>query len=203
MKQPARIKLTFPIEAAIVILIGIGMIFLNQYTESLFDKLYQAGQSAVFIKDDVEFENDQEFAERLTEYLPSTYKMIELYDENLDLLFQIQFNNESKNPKEDIGDHPRFMNFLKTNEEGQTAITIDNTQQNVYFKWMDNTRGEHRLLLVYSSIDNVQGIWIFHLISYLIIALVFALLLALKIRAHTDKIKSYHMMINDELNELR
>lgn len=202
MKQPPRIKLTFPIEAAIVILIGIGMIFLNQYTETLFDKLYQAGQSAVFIKDDVEFENDQEFAERLTEYLPSTYKMIEVYDENLDLLFQIQFN-ESKYAKENITDHPKFINFLKSNEEGQTAITIDNSQQNVYFKWMDNTRGEHRLLLVYSSIDNVKGIWLFHLISYLIIALVFALLLALKIRAHNDKIKSYHMMIDDERNELR
>lgn len=203
MKQPPRIKLTFPIEAAIVILIGIGMIFLNQYTETLFDKLYQAGQSAVFIKDDMEFEDDQEFAERLTEYLPSTYKMIEIYDDNLDLLFQIQFNEESKNAKEDINNHPKFISYLRSKEEGQTAITINNSQQNVYFKWMENTRGEHRLLLVYSSIDNVKGIWLFHLISYLIIALVFALLLALKIRAHNDKIKSYHMMIDDERNELR
>lgn len=202
MKKQARIKLTFPIEAAIVILIGIGMIFLNRYTESLFDKLYQAGQSAVFIKDDMEFENDQEFAERLTEYLPSAYKMIELYDDKLELLFQIQFNDESKKT-EVLNDHPRLVGFLRSHEEGQTTITLDNTQQSIYFKWMTNTRGENRLLLVYSSIDNVQGIWLFHLISYLIIALVFALLLALKIRAHNDKIKSYHTMINDEMNELR
>ena len=202
MKANDKIKLTFPIEAGIIILIGIGMIFLNRYTESLFDKLYQAGQSAVFIKDDVEFENDQELTEQLIEYLPSTYKMIELYDEKMDLLFQIQFNNDAKDT-EDIHDHPNLMEYFRSNDEGQTSLEIDNTQQNMYFKWMDNTRGEHRLLVVYSSIETVQGIWIFHLISYLIIALVFILLLSLRIRAHNDKIKAYHIMIHDELSALR
>ena len=202
MKNNHKIKLTFPIEAAIIILIGIGMIFLNQYTESLFDKLYQAGQSAVFIKDDIVFDNEQEFAEQLTEYLPSTYKMIELYDDNLDLLFQIQFNDDIKET-EDIHSHPNFMKFLSAHEEGQTNIDMDGTTQNAYFKWIYNTRGEHRLLIVYSSIENVQGIWVFHLISYLIIALVFILLLSLRIRAHNDKIRAYKTMISDELNELR
>ena len=148
MKDNHKIKLTFPIEAAIIILIGIGMIFLNQYTESLFDKLYQAGQSAVFIKDDVVFDNEQEFAEQLTEYLPSTYKMIELYDDNLDLLFQIQFNDDIKET-EDIHSHPNFMRFLSAHEEGQTNIDMDGSTQNAYFKWMDNTLSNGDIMDLY------------------------------------------------------
>ena len=92
--------------------------------------------------------------------------------------------------------------YLK-DPDGDHQIMIDDVEQNVYFKWMDNTRGEHRLLVVYSSIETVQGIWIFHLVSYVIIALVFALLLVLSIRRHNDTIAAYKVMIDNELDELR
>jgi len=202
MNNKGKGKRSAILEAVIILLIGAGLIFLNLYTENLFRELHQAGQSAVFVMDDTTFENEDEFAEKLTEYLPSSYKMIELYDENIDLLFQIQFNDKIENT-EDIHDHPNMMNFFKANQEGQTKIMIDDVEQNVYFKWMDNTRGEHRLLVVYSSIETVQGIWVFHLVSYVIIALVFALLLVLSIRRHNDTISAYKVMIDNELDELR
>ena len=202
MNNKGKGKRSAILETVIILLIGVGLIFLNLYTENLFRKLHQAGQSAVFVMDDATFENEDEFTEQLIEYLPSSYKMIELYDENIDLLFQIQFNDKIEKT-EDIHDHPNMMNFFKANQEGQTKIMIDDVEQNVYFKWMDNTRGEHRLLVVYSSIETVQGIWIFHLVSYVIIALVFALLLVLSIRRHNDTIAAYKVMIDNELDELR
>ena len=57
MNNKGKGKRSAILEAVIILLIGVGLIFLNLYTENLFRKLHQAGQSAVFVMDDTTFEN--------------------------------------------------------------------------------------------------------------------------------------------------
>lgn len=192
-KKPSKAE--FIIETVIIVLIAIGMVFLNTYTQMLFNKLVSAGHSAVFVKDDIKFNSDEEFAEQLKEYLPDAYKMIELYDENLDLLFQIQFN-DSIAQKDSITKYPQIMDILISNEEGQTTIMLGDTEQNVFFNWLINNHGERRLLLVYSSIEQVEGIWIYNMISYFIILMVLILLILFRVRIYRMKMKEYNDITN-------
>lgn len=186
------------LEIILVILIAGCMIFLNLFTTTKLKEYEISSKSAVFVMDDVDFENEQEFAEEIMDYLPGSYKMIELYDEDLELLFQIQFNDEYI-PKDDISNHPRIVALLTENEEGQTNLVMGKTEQNVYFKWLTNSRGEKRLLIVYSSIQNVENLWIFSLVCYLVIILVFVLLIRLHSNNYWDKINSYKRIVDQSM----
>ena len=184
-----KTSLFFNVDTLIIIAIALCMIFLNTFTVNKLDELQKATNDAIFVKGDMEFGDEEQFAEEVVNYLPDTYKMIELYDENLELGFQIQFNDDQI-PKADITQYPNIVSILQNNDEGQTRVDIGGVEQDVYFKWLTNN-GERRLLIVYSAIRPVSGLWIFSLVCYIVLFLVFILFLRLKINSFKRNIRRY------------
>ena len=187
MKEKAT--LFFNVDTLIIVLIAISIMFLNSFTLSKLDELQKAKNEAIFVKGDVVFGDEERFAEEIVSYLPDSYKMIELYDENLELGFQVRFSDEYI-PKADITQYPNIVEILRNNEEGQTKVDIGGTEQDVYFKWIDN-EGQRRLLIVYSSIQAVSGLWIFSFVCYGVLLLVFILFIRLKFRTYKDNTTQY------------
>ena len=188
----------FSIETIIILIIAACMLFLNTFTVKKINEIELARNNAVFLVDDLDFPDQEEFAEELKSYLKDSYKMIELYDENFELLFQIQFNDSPK-VKSDITGQPELMTILKENKEGQTSILIDKDEEEVYFKWITNSRGEERLLIVYSSIKNIKGLWVFSFVCWFVMILIFVLVIRLHSKNYNDKIKQYQSMTNNFL----
>ena len=188
----------FNIETSIIIVIAACMIFLNTFTVKKLNELEVARNNAVFLLDEIEFPDQEEFTEEMKSYLNDSYKMIELYDENFELLFQIQFVDNYKT-KGDLINQKDLVSILKNNKEGQTVINIGDSEEDVYFKWITNSRGEERLLLVYSAIKNVRGLWVFSFICWLVLILVFILVIRLHSKNYTEKIEQYKSMTNNFL----
>ena len=188
----------FNIETIIIIAIAACMLFLNTFTVKKLNELEVARNNAVFLLDEIEFPDQEEFTEEMKSYLNDSYKMIELYDENFELLFQIQFVDNYKT-KGDLINQKDLVSILKNNKEGQTTINIGDSEEDVYFKWITNSRGEERLLLVYSTIKNVRGLWVFSFICWLVLILVFILVIRLHSKNYTEKIEQYKSMTNNFL----
>lgn len=188
----------FNIETIIIIAIAACMLFLNTFTVKKLNELEVARNNAVFLLDEIEFPDQEEFTEEMKSYLNDSYKMIELYDENFELLFQIQFVDDYKT-KGDLINQKDLVSILKNNKEGQTIINIGDSEEDVYFKWITNSRGEERLLLVYSTIKNVRGLWVFSFICWLVLILVFILVIRLHSKNYTEKIEQYKSMTNNFL----
>ena len=198
-------KLSINLDTLIILAIGAGILFINIFTTTKLNEFEKARKSAIFIRDDLQMINDEDLSEEIKEYIPEAYKMIELYDEKFDLLFQIQFNdpNEDLLPNNSIQLYPTLFNTLSTNDEGQASVTMGDQEEQVYFKWVTNTYGERRLLIVYNSTKTVSGIWLFSLVCYLVLILVFVLLIRIHSKRYHEKISQYRQMTNmirDELN---
>ena len=197
--------LSINIDTLIILAIGAGILFLNIFTTNKLNEFEKAGRSAIFIRDDLQLIVDDELTEEIKDYIPDAYKMIELYDSNFDLLFQVQFTgpDEVFTPKNTIQAYPTFFDLLNTQEEGQTSLQMGDKEENVYFRWVTNSYGERRLLIVYNSMDTVSGIWLFSLVCYLVLILVFVLLIRQHTRRYNEKINQYRemtKMIREELN---
>ena len=204
MKMVKR-TLSVSIETIIILAIAACILFINTYTVKKLNELEATGKSAIFVRDDLQIIEDEALTEEIKDYIPEAYKMIELYDENLDLLFQAQFNdpNEGYISKNDIKQYKNLTDLLFKEEEGQTAITIGDKEQNVYFRWVTNTRDEKRLLIVYSSINKVAGLWVFSLVCYITLILVFVLLIRLHSKSYHEKIKQYNDLTKSLKMQLR
>lgn len=183
----------FNIETLIILVIAACMIFLNIFTVTKLNELESAEHEAVFLMDNVDFNDKEEFTEEIQNYLTGSYKMIELYDQDLELIFQIQFSDKYIEI-DDIKQHTDLVNIIKNNKEGQTEITVDDMEQEVYFKWVTNNSGETRLLMVYSAIKIVKGIWLFSFICWMVMILIFVLLIRLHSRSYQDRIDEYRKM---------
>lgn len=197
--------LSINLDTLIILAIGAGILFLNIFTTRKLNELEHARKSAIFIRDDLQFIEDDDLAEEIKDYIPDAYKMIELYDEKYDLLFQVQFSDPKEGyiPKSNIKSYPTFFELLENQEEGQTSLKMGEKEENVYFKWVSNNRGERRLLIVYNSINTVSGIWLFSLVCYLVLILVFVLLIRQHTKRYNEKIDQYletTKMIRDALN---
>lgn len=83
------------IETLIILLIAGCMLFLNVFTSNKLIELEDAGTEALFIRQDLPYSDEEELAEEILQYHPDSCKMIEMYSENFELLFSIQFKDES------------------------------------------------------------------------------------------------------------
>lgn len=193
------------IETILILMIAGCILFINTFTVRKLNELELSGKSAIFINDDIPMIEDKAISEEIKDYMPSAYKMIELYDENLDLLFQAQFNDSDNSfiKNNDIRRYPAFTSLLRKKNEGQTAIMIDNKEENVYFRWVTNSRGEKRLIIVYSSILKVKGLWVFSFVCYMTLILVFILLIRIHTRSYLEKIKRYGELTNSLKDDLK
>lgn len=183
-------------ETGIIIAIAACVIFLNMFTTKKFTDLEEAAHDALFVVDSIPISEDDVFAEQIRDYLPDTYKMIELYDINLELLLRIQFDNDQTEPR-DIRENDEIMSVIANTTEGQAHISVGEMEQDFYYRWLENSKGEMRLLTVYSKIHNVQNLWVFSFVCYLIMVLIFILLIRLHIRRYQDHISRYRESTNN------
>ena len=190
------------LDTLILILIACCMFFLNSYTVTKLNDMQEAKNDAIFIKGDVTFGDEEQFAEEIINYLPDTYKMIELYDENLVIGFQVQFN-DANIPKDDITRYPNIVDILKNNEEGQTRVRIGGTEQDIYFKWLTTSTGERRLLMVYSAVHEITGLWVFSFVCYFVLILVCVLFIRLRYQSLKDNITRYGISTKRIRDEIR
>ena len=193
MKKQKR-DLLFYVEISIILVIAVCMIFLNIFMENKIDELQQSAQDAVFVMEDLNYPAENALMEDIKEYIPSTYKMIEIYDENFNCLMKVQFDNKNSE-SHNIQDSIELMNSLRDSPEGQTTYNVGSIEQSVYFKWLTNTNGERRLMIIYSTVMDVQNLWVFSLVSYLVIILAFALLGLLRYKAQAEAIRNYHDIV--------
>ena len=190
-------------ETGIIIVIACCVIFLNVFTTSKFTALKEAAQDSVFVMDDIPISEDDEFVEQVRSYLSDTYKMIELYDENFDLIFRVQFEEDDQYQPNDIKEYKDIISRIQNTPEGQSRLIVGNSEQNFYYKWVENDRGEIRLLIVYSKVAMVQNLWVFNLVSYLIMILIFILLIKMHIHRYQDKISHYEEVTNNIASALK
>ena len=183
-------------ETLIMIIIAGCMIFLNIFTSKKLSALEHSKKDAMFVMDEIVFNNDEDFTKEIVEYLPEPYKLIEVYNDKLELQFHVEFNDHHDAKKDSLNNYPNLIEILKSHEEGQTTTKIGDSEQDIYFKWLTNSDGGKHLLMVYSSAEEVKGLWLFTLVCYLVIILVFLLIISSKIRAYHEKVNDYNNLTN-------
>lgn len=190
------------IETILVLLIAGCIIFLNAFTTGKMNEIDSAGNDALFIRQDLPYQDSEVLAEEIIKYHPDTCKMIEMYDENFEMVFSIQFDEEMSDCN-NIHDYPDLINLFKDSNEGQTTITINDIEEYVYFQWIPNNRGENRLIVVYSIKQEVRNIWVFTFVCYMVLILVFILLIRLHHLHYIDKINQYKKVSKDANDEIQ
>lgn len=208
MSKSKRIKkgTSMTIEIILVVIIAACMIFLNYWTTSKISELQRVNRNSIFIDDDLPMEDDGELVEELKTYLRSPCKMIELYDEHTNLLFQITFDDDGhKNVARPNGikDHRRLTKLIGTNQEGQATLRIGHSEQDVYYKWIVNSKNEKRLIIIYNEIVEVKGIWLFSFVCYIVMILVFILFIRFLTRSSKERVKHYEHTTNMIKSDLR
>lgn len=191
------------LDTLIIIAIACCVIFINIFTTNKFSDLEKSAHDSVFIIDKLPISEDDEFAEEIREFLPDTYKMIELYDENMNLMFQIQFDEGNHYQPSDIREYQEIITRIKNTQEGQARIELDGSEQDFFYKWVVNNKGETRLLIVYSNVEEVENLWVFSFVCYIVIILVFLLLIRLHIRHYKDQSAHYKTISDDVLSRIK
>lgn len=198
-----KLKSIFNIETIIILIIAACVLFLNVFTANKIYELQRVGTEAMFIMDGLEYANSEELGSEIVKYRPDSYKMIEVYDESYELLFSLQFDQNYKVYNNDIYNHKNLLYLLENSEKGQTTISNGEYDEQVYFQWMTNNRGEKRLVIVYSTKEIVGNIWMFSFVCYIILILIFILLIRLHSKNYKDKVDQYKRTsynFRDEVN---
>lgn len=182
-------------ETVVVIIIALCLIFLNYFTVSKINELQRVNRNSIFIDDDLPLESDGELVEELKTYMKSPCKMIELYDEDMNLMFQVTFDSQGSkavNHPNGISKNSQLSKLIGNQQEGQATIKMhDRTEQDIYYKWISNSKGERRLIIIYNEIFEVKGIWVFSFVCYIILILVFVLLIRLHIVSGRNNVSHY------------
>lgn len=200
MNYPSKKRkgMSFIIDLSIVVLIAIGLIFMNFFVINRFSELEDAGNKAMFINDDIPIIDEESAISEIVDYQSNAYNMLEVYDENLDLMISIQFNtNHPVLPSNDISNYPDIMEQLQDQESGRFVVERENDDgstinEEISFNWLLNNRGEKRLIIIYSTKPVVENLWIFSLVCYGILILVMILLIRFIYRRSNDKIAMYN-----------
>ena len=190
----------FSFETVIICVIALCVIFLNSFATVKMTELESSGNEALFIRQDLPYEDSEILAEEIVQYHPDTCKMIEMYDENFEMVFSVQFD-EKVVECSDIHNYPELIELLKQSKEGQTTVTMGDVEEYVYFQWTTNNRNEDRLLLIYSSKHEVSNIWIFSFVCYMVMILIFVLLIKMHTCNLSERIKYYRHLtekVDDE-----
>lgn len=184
----------------IAVIIAAGLIALNIFTVGKFNELQDAGKKAMFIRDDIPSVENDHALEEILEYHNESYNMMELYDENLNLMLSIQFDTEHLLPNTNIHNYPDLIQLLNENDHGRFTLERERVEndknetvlEEITFQWLENNRGEQRLIVVYSTLPLVDYLWIYSVVSYIIIILVFILIIRCIVRRSYDRIRCYN-----------
>lgn len=181
------------LEIPIVVTIAILMVILINFSDNKLNELIVSDAEALFMSVDHD-PNDAmhtELAEKMSEFRPDTYKMIEVFDTNLDLVIRVQFDENDQ--YENIWNYPELVELLTNNDDGHTSIEVDDEwSEYIYFKWSASEDGEMYLFIIYTYKPIVRNLWIFHAICYTILMMICGLLIRLSMRSYSDKLKYYN-----------
>lgn len=201
MKQPSRSTRVTSFEIPIVILIAILMIVLMNFANNKLSELIISDAEALFMSSDHNPDDQMhtDLAESMSEFRPDICKMIEIYNDELEMLIRVQFDDEideidGNYYDNDISQYKTLMNLITHNADGHTSIDIDDMTEYIYFKWSESDDGERFLFIIYTYKPIVRNLWVFHLICYTILVLICFLLLRLSLKSHSEKIRLYNEM---------
>lgn len=176
------------LECVLLVLVSLCIIFLNYKGKAIGREFVKNAQEALFLEDDSGKYNDKALEEVLVENLNTVTKRIELYDDQLEPMFQITFNSEPGDPsvyqfarlKEIIDEDRQFKN------SGQAVVTIDGMIQSAYYKWLRNSENEQRLVIIYSALGRFQNYYYIDFIAWA--GVVITWIIAIKERLDRKKI---------------
>lgn len=190
-KRSGRIKVNF--EIPIIILIAGLIIVLMNFTNRKLAELSASDAEVLFIAEDAA--QDPEFSqilgEAIQEYKTEACKMVEMYDDELNLLVKIEFG-ANISPGNMLVNYPQLVDILINNESGNTSIEIGDSIEYVYFRWADTESGERVLFMIYTSKETVHNFWIINALCYAILILVGLLMVSMIIRRSNDRIEYYN-----------
>lgn len=192
----------FNIERAIVLIIALCMIFLINFANTKLNEIAISEREALLMKHDPINPIHNELAQKIREFRPDVCKMIEVYSDEFDQLFSVQFKENTLTINNNLSDYAELVELFKTNKEGHTNIEIDDNEEDIYFQWVDTSEGKHYLIIIYMSKPIVENLWVFEFVCYLILVLVFVLIIRLHMIQQQDKIRYYQTISNETRRKL-
>lgn len=200
--KPTNKKTIFTLESFIILLIASGMIFLINFANSKLNEIFISEQEALLINHVPSNPIHKQLGEEIQYFRPEACKMIEVFSSEFIPEFTVQFDTTSQIPENSIKDYPDLLELFKANSEGHTSITIDDKEEDVYFKWVTTSTNEYYLVIIYMSRSKVENLWVFNFVCYLILILVFILLIRLHIIHHNDHIQYYRSLSDNVRSRL-
>lgn len=200
-KKTHRVNLEIPI---IIIIAGL-MLVLIKFSDTKLDELIVSDAEVLFMNIDHDSTDQMhiDLAERMSEFRPNTYKMIEVYDSELNEIISIQFDENLIVESNTITNYPDLVSLLMNNTDGHTSKNIGDSTEYIYFKWSYDGDNVPYLFIIYTYKPIVKYLWVFHLICYIILFMICALLLRISLKSHSEKIKYYGELskLEQESNE--
>lgn len=195
---------SFKIETLIIILIAGCMIFLVDFTNNKINEFSRLEEEIMLVNHDPSNPIHEQLAQEIIEYRPDTYKMIEIYTEDFDIMMTLQFI-ETGLKNINLDEYPDLIELFNENEEGHTQLSFSDNEikEDIYFKWVKASDNNKYLMIVYSSRHPVQNIWIFNFVCYIVLLLIFILLLQMHLKNYKDKVQQYEQLSNDLKKRLR
>lgn len=180
------------IEIAIVFIIAICLLILINFSDGKFEEVQGLTQEAMLIEHDPGNPVHDELAQKIMEYRPNSYKMIEIYSEDFERIMKVQFQEDDEYVDQPLTDYPELIELFKSHQDGHTSITVDGMDEDIYFRWSEiGDDGYQCLMIIYISRHIVENTWVFHLICYIILILVSILLVMLLLQQYKDKVDYY------------
>lgn len=192
----------FNIERAIVFSIALCMIFLINFANTKLNEIVISEREALLMKHNPINPIHNELAQKIREFRPDVCKMIEVYSDEFNQLFSVQFKENSPTINNNLSDYAELVELFETNEEGHTNIKIGDDEEDIYFQWTTTSEGKRYLIIIYMSKPIVENLWVFEFVCYLILILIFILIIRLHIIQQQDKIRYYQKISNETRRKL-
>lgn len=190
-------KYNFKLELGIVIFISLCMMFLVSFINRKFNEIIFSKEAEIIVANEENEELNKKLANEMLKFRPGTYKMIELYSEDYESLFRIQFMEETEPINTSLSDQKGLIEIFENYEEGNTKISVNDTEEDIYFAWMNMSNGERNLLIIYTNAPVVKNIWVCSFICYIVIISVFILFILLLLKQNNERIEMLSNYVDD------
>lgn len=203
-------NIEFILALLIVVCVVMSMMTFDYTIQYMGDRYSET----LFIPDSFADVNDPELERLIKEYQSNPAKMIEVYDENYDLAFRINFadTDDSDTHYKNIKDFPKLMEYFTVNREGHTYFKAsENKETDLYFRWymVNNHQGpagvegdtEH-LVLIFMTRPEAISYVMNRVFSYAILVLAFVIVLVALRKQRDEKMRlleSNSKIISEEL----
>lgn len=175
--------------AIIIAICVVALLFLNHAKDNEINERYM---ETLLVPAEQIGINDKELTELITEYHPESTKMIEIYNEDLNMLYRVRFGDTNPNYNHQISNHPELMEYLIKHDTGHTYYTSNGNETDVYFKWCHSeTTDTHELIIIYSSRPEARNYWLHPLICYIILMCAFSIVIISSFKRGRDRLIQY------------